>query len=256
MKKITLREGDIFFTAWEQMNLRKRYRLMLLLPFLDDPYARLLALREIAKSKEIYLQLQRATNSAELIVDLFHNGFTWLSAAPKSFAFAEIRAKDWIFTAPDYRLPEGTFGQLVEMDSAFTKYLRTQQESHFDNLLAELYSVKQEGGKSSKLAALAQVPYPYRIDAFRVYSQIRDKVFLSFPNLFPKVDKPSEKTEAKPLDFRKVRDSTPMWHSLLFSLAETPAYQGMHTAKAANMWEALTYLDEKAFEIQKAKEKT
>lgn len=250
----TLLEADIFFCSWEELTSRRRHHLMMLLPFLDDPFARLLALREICKTRDIYRQISRAGNSAELIVDLFHRGFKWLTAPPKSFSFATVQSRGWVFTAPDAHFELITFGQLVEMDSAFTRYLRSAREPEFDNLLSSLYTVTSSGSKHSKAQAIAAIPYPYRIDAFRVYSAVREKVFTSFKHLFPKVKTVSEKKADKPIDFRKVQDSTPMWHSILFSLAESGAYPGMDKAKSANMWEALTYLDEKAFQQEQLRE--
>lgn len=246
--------SDFLFESWSELPVRKRYRLMQLLPFLEDPYARLIALREISRSKADYAYLISAPNSAELIVDLFTRGLSWIYEAPTAFAFAEIPSQGWIFTAPDAQFSEIPFGAFVEMDSAFTRYLRSQDERIFDGLLHELYTVKQSG-KVDLLQAIHRIPYPYRIDAFRIYCRVREKVFTTYKNLFPKVKIQSKKEGNPNLDFRKIEDSTPLWHSLLFALAETPAYPGMHLAKAANLWEALTYLDEKAFQAEQAKKK-
>lgn len=252
---ITLTEREVFFCGWDELPARKRHHLMMLLPFLDDPFAKLLALRLICKKKSTYQTIRRASNSAELVVDLFMHGLKWITAPPISFAYPVIESRGWIFTAPDSMFSEVTFGAFAEMDGRFTRYLGMAKEAEFTQLMAWMYQVTQTS-KGTPEQVLQALPYWYRLDAFRMFARVREKVYTEFKWLFPKASGLSEKEESKPLDFRNVKDSTPMWHSLIFSLAETPAYQGMKTAQSANMWEALTYLDEKAFQLEKSKPKT
>lgn len=246
--------SSLLFTSWDQIPQKGRYRVMMLLPFLSDPYAKILTLREISRSKKDYDLICSLPNSAEIIWEIFTKDLKWLTGHPKDFSFHTLKSKDWTFTAPDARFSEITFGQWVEMEITFNRYIRTQKEAAFDHLLSHLYTVHKEGEKCDKLTALSLLPYPYRLDAFRMYVMIREKVLTSYRHLFPKVRTMSENKKGKPVDFRSIPDNTDMWHSLLFSLAETPAFQGMKTAVSANMWEALTYLDEKAFQAAKARE--
>jgi hypothetical protein len=251
----TIHERDLIYQSFDELPELKRYRVMVLLPFVDDPMARLILLRQICRSRQAYTTITTHPRACEIIVDLFTNSLAWLRAKPKDFTFRHIESQKYWFSVPDARFSEVTFGSLVELDSAFSKYLRTQREDLMNAFLAELYTIDRHG-PGSPAKAIEAIPYPYRLDAFRMYAAIREKVFTSFRWLFPNSSKePSEKEVSKPLDFRKIQDTTPMWHSVLFSLAESPAYQGMHTSKAANMWEALTYLDEKAFQAHKQKEK-
>lgn len=252
---ITLNEREVFFLSWEELPKRKRHYLMMLLPFLEDPYAQLLALRIICKEKSTYQLINSAPNSSELIVELWEKGFQWITAPPKSYSYPEVKVKGWTFATPDVRFESVTFGQWWAMDSLFTRYMRTQKDSLFDRLLAELYTVKVEGTKE-KLEAISFLDYTVRLDAFRVHASVREKVFTHFRWLFPKVKMMSEKADSKPLDFRQIQDSTDLGHSLLFRLAEYPAYQGMKTAQETSMWEAFTYLDQKAFEIEQSKRPT
>lgn len=250
---ITLIEREVFFTAWEELPQRKRHHLMMLLPFMEDPFAKILALQLVCRKKLTYKLITKAPNSAELIVDIFRSGLTWISDPPKSYSYPTVKSQGWIMSPPDVRYSTVTFGQWAELDSLFTRYMRTQKEELFDRFLAELYTVK-ESGRGEKLRAISRLDYTVRIDAFRVHAAVREKVFTHFRWLFPKVKTLSENAEGKPLDFRKIQDSTDLWHSLLFRLAESPAYQGMKTAQDAGLWEALTYLDDKAFQIEQQKE--
>ncbi len=252
---ITLDEREVFFCSWEELPRQRRHHLMMLLPFLEDPFGKILALKLICRKKLTYRLISKAPNAAELIVDIFSQGLPWLSDAPKSYSYPVIKSQGWTFATPDVRYSCVTFGQFAELDSLFTRYMRTQKEELFDRFLGELYTV-QDQGRGEKLKAIARLDYPVRIDAFRVHASVREKVFTHFKWLFPKVKTLSENEPGKPLDFRKIQESTDLWHSLLFRLAESPAYQGMKTAQDAGMWEALTYLDDKAFQIEQSKPKT
>jgi hypothetical protein len=246
--------STLLHSSWSALSPRRRMRLMILLPFLDDPYAKLLALREVCKSKENYLTIQRIPNSPEVIVDLFRHDLQWISQKPTDFTFKLIHSKGWTFSAPDARFSDFTMEELVEMEIRFNEYLRLQRESALDKLMDVIYTPQAESSKTDRLTAISALPYPYRLDAFRMFAVIHEKIHTSFKHLFPNTKVLSEKDKSKPIDFRKIPKTSDWWTSLLFSLAETPAFQGMETAKEANMWEALTYLDEKAFEAKKAQE--
>jgi hypothetical protein len=246
--------SSLTHSSWESLPQKSRYRVMMLLPFLSDPYAKVLTLREISRSKKDYDMICSLPNSAEVIWDIFNKDLKWLTAHPKEFAFQKITSKGWEFSPPDARFSDITFGQWCEMEIAFNRYLRTQKETAFDKVLSHIYTTHKQGSKCDKLTAISLIPYPFRLDAFRMYVMIREKVLTSYRHIFPKVRSVSENKKSKSVDFRSIPDNTDMWHSLLFSLAETPAFQGMKTAFSANMWEALTYLDEKAFQAAKARE--
>jgi hypothetical protein len=239
---------------------------MILLPFLDDPIAKMIMLRQLSRTRKAYNIITKHPNASEIIHDLFDKSLKWLQKKPTEFAFPVVKIGNQTFNLPDSKFSEVTFGQLVELDSLFTRYLRTQRESLLDSFLETLYTIQSPIlNPKSKIpnlkSEISNLPYPYKLDAFRMYAVIREKVFTSFKHLFPRPlsgaegEGTSKKDTKKPLDLRKIADSTPMWHSVLFSLAESPAYQGMHIAKAANMWEALTYLDEKAYQAQREREK-
>jgi hypothetical protein len=227
---------------------------MILLPFLDDPYARLLALREVCKSKKDYITLQTIPDSAQVIVDIFHRELNWITEKPKDFTFKLISCKGWEFTTPDPRFSDFTFEDLVNMEIRFNEYLRLQRESSLDHLIDTIYTPLRESDKTDRLTAISLLPYPYRLDVFRMFAVLHEKIYTSFKHLFPNIKSVSEKDTSKPVDFRKIPKNSDWWTSLLFTLAETPAYPGMDTAKKANMWEALTYLDEKAFQQKKTQD--
>jgi hypothetical protein len=260
----TIQEADILYQSFSELPKSKRYRVMILLPFLDDPVAKVMLVRQLCRDRKAYRILFGHPNAAEIIHDLFDKSLRWLQDKPTGFTFPFFSWGGYRFDLPDDRFSDTTFGTLVELDSLFTRYLRSQKESIMDAFLKELYTVIKTGPAPID-QVLADIPYPYRLDAFRMYAVVREKIFTKFPHLFSGSPSrslsevegkgTSKKTPKTPLNFKKIQDSTPLWHSVLFSLAETPAYQGMKTAKEANMWEALTYLDEKAFQAAKEREK-
>jgi len=267
----TIQESDLFYQSFSELPRERRYHVMILLPFLDDPIAKMIMLRQLSRTRKAYNIITKHPNASEIIHDLFDKSLKWLQKKPTEFAFPVVKIGNQTFNLPDSKFSEVTFGQLVELDSLFTRYLRTQRESLLDSFLETLYTIQSPilnhkseipNLKSPILnpkSKIPNLPYPYKLDAFRMYAVIREKIFTSFKHLFPhsisEAKATSKKDTKKPLDLRKIADSTPMWHSVLFSLAESPAYQGMHIAKAANMWEALTYLDEKAYQAQREREK-
>lgn len=226
---------------------------MILIPFLNNPIAKLLALRIIIKTKKHYLMIQRMKNSAQVIADIFEKELSWITAPPTDYTFHQISHMGWTFSTPSAKYEDITFGEWWELDAYFTKFLKYQKESHLDTFLDVLYDVERSG-KVFKSTVIKSLPYPYRLDAFRIHAVVREKVFSHFKHLFPQKKSESKKTNSEPVDFTKIHDSTELGHSLLFSLADTPAFQGLETAKASNMWEALTYLDDKAFQAMKARE--
>lgn len=238
---------------------------MLLIPFINDPYAKLIILREISRSAKDYKLIQSLPNSAEIVVDIFDRGIDWLTKHPRTFVFPEVKAKGWTFRPPTATFEDLTFEQLVDLEILFNRFLRFEiaaqnsvlvpKQTHFDKFLSVFYHVA-EAGKMDKLKAIATIPYPYRLDAFRMYCGLRDRIFKRFTSLFPHTSNASEKGVSKAIDFSKIPDNTDMWHGLLFVLADSPAFQGMETAKKAPIWDALTYLDEKALQAVKMKEAT
>ncbi len=250
---MTLPESSLLHQSWQSLPPKKRYQLMALLPFIDDPIGKMLILRAIARTTKDYKLIRTLPNSAAVVYDLFKYSLKWITEQPKGFSFPEVKADGWVFTAPGDRFETVTFGQLVELDSYFTRYLRTQREALLSSFLINLYSVSKQG-KTDIQKAVAKIGDPYRLDALRMYGMIREKVFASFIHIFPTPKGTSKKSKQAKVDLRKIQDTTDMWHSVLFSLADSPAFQGMETAKAANMWEALTYLDEKAYQMKKSKE--
>jgi hypothetical protein len=247
-----MHESELLYQSFSELPRDRRYNVMLLIPFLDDPMAKLIMLRQLSRSRKAYNIITTHPNASEIIHDLYDKSLKWIQHKPTEFAFPVVQIENQKFTLPDAKFSEVTFGQLVELDSLFTRYLKSQREHLLDSFLQTLYTI-HNSPLTINHSQLTILPYPYKLDAFRMYCVLREKIFSSFSNLFPPPTV-SKKDPAKPLDFRKIQDSTPMWHSVLFSLAESPAYQGMHIAKAANMWEALTYLDEKAFQAKKERE--
>lgn len=248
-------EPAILHQSWQSLPPKKRYQLMALLPFMDDPMGKLLILRVIARTAGDYRLIRSLPNSSAVVYDLFRYSLKWITEQPKGFSFPEVKAGSWVFHTPTDRFENVSFGQLTELDSYFTRYLRTHSEGLLISFLLNLYKVSK-AGKGDIRTAVSKIGDPYRLDALRMYGMIREKVFTSFFHVFPMPKEQSKKTKNAAIDLRKIQDSTPMWHSVLFSLADTPAFQGLETAKAANMWEALTYLDEKAFQFKKSRENT
>src|SRR5690606_19141316 len=169
-----------------------------------------------------YKLIMTLPNSAADVYDLFKYSLKWITEQPKGFSFPEVKSGGWIFATPGDRFENVTFGQLVELDSYFTRYLRTQREPLFNSFLINLYSVKKEG-KADLQRAVSLVGDPYRLDALRMYGMIRERVFSSFKHIFPTPKGQSKKSKQTAVDLRKIQDTTEMWHSVLFSLADSPA---------------------------------
>jgi len=131
---------------------------MILLPFLDDPYARLMALREVCKSKQHYITLQTIPDSAQVIIDIFHKELNWITDKPTDFTFKLISCKGWEFAAPDPRFSDFTFEDLVNMEIRFNEYLRLQRETSFDHLIDTIYTAVRESDTTDRLTAISLLP--------------------------------------------------------------------------------------------------
>src|SRR5690606_15473989 len=138
-------ESSLLHQSWQSLPPRKRYQLMALLPFMDDPIGKLLILRAIARTTKDYKLIRTLPNSGAVVYDLFKYSLKWITEQPKGFSFPEVKAGGWIFVTPGDRFEKVTFGQLVELDSYFTRYLRTQREHLFNSFLINLYTVSKEG---------------------------------------------------------------------------------------------------------------
>lgn len=169
----------------------------------------------------------------------------------------------WFKQKPLALLKHHTFGMLCRMDSLFSKWAIQEyvdERAHpsmgplgtitvqFQNELIGIIYTNPEAYDETKIEERGKIiggvlKDEHRIVAIATYAHMKKFIIDGAPNLFPQ---PEESEEKKPLTLPV--DSEPMWEKLLFVLAETPAYQGVATAKAAPMYEALNYLEGKAIE--------
>lgn len=174
-----------------------------------------------------------------------------------------------VFQAPDEYMHNRTFEQLVYADSAFTKYLKLEEdlknahppqngsfvsEAAFNEFVAILYTPAETFNSKDidRLSKLARQLKDYEKSLIlHTYANIREYVTKRCPTLFPK---PAGGDAAN----QKVVHSGPMWQALLFDFAETEAFKGYDRARTAYIYDALDYLERKMKQSieQRSKQKT
>lgn len=143
------------------------------------------------------------------------------------------------YRAPKPKLEGMSLWQLIEADAAFSKFLITQDAVDGIMFVKKLYT-PFSGRSRNRLHPSIAVP------AIALnYSANRQWMTETCTELFPPAD---DDTVETPSGSSLSQFTGPLWMSLLFNLADTPAFQGMERAKLAPAMEALLYLNQRARE--------
>jgi hypothetical protein len=265
---------DLFNTAWQDLTTEEIFHAMEAKAHIINAKAKgdpgsaghwyIMLLRALRKNKNAVSKM-----NVEQVVDCVND----ILFSPKSQVDSKKTplAKPWYFfptinhtdfTTPADHLQDRSFAQLMFADSYFSKFFiqdyydkrafppqdpTPMSESYINDMIAVLYVTSDkfnESGiqKNSELISLHIKDYERSV-FLHSYANVKQFIVDGCPNLFIKPENEEEEIKDKP-----PVDSEPMWQDLLFDLSETPAYQGMLTAKKAPIYEALNYLEKKAKE--------
>lgn len=161
-----------------------------------------------------------------------------------------------IFQAPDEYMHDRYFEQLVYADSAFTKYLKQEEdlkhahpsqegsfisEETLNEFVAILYT-RPEEFKSKEITdrarLVSQLKDYEKAVIFHTYANVREYIVHRCPSLFPKPDHQA-------IDTAPVVYTGKMWRTLLFDFSETEAFKGFDRARTAYIYDAMDYLEKK-----------
>lgn len=170
-----------------------------------------------------------------------------------------------IFQAPDEKMHDRNFEQLVYADSAFTKFLIMDREKDptavriLDELIAILYNDPEEFKPehiSDRAKLVADLQDHQKALILATYAHIREYIVERCPNLFPKPNtSPAGEPDQSEGQIEGVQHTGPMWRKLLYCFAETEAFKGYDRARTAKIYDALDYLEQKTIEASELKPK-
>lgn len=258
-----LTASSILYTSYDQIPLRKLRVILQLLPVIRwdvygneaNTYLKNLLLKHLFRSRKVYLQ-----TTPEQRVDLYTFELDWLRELSPKFPIREFTLSGHTFKAPKDGLTNLTIDQLAEADTRLSRYLISERAEYLNTFLACLYSDGSEWSEESIKAnseLLAKLEEWQKVSIIRSFVGSRELLTKSCPHLFPTNPNGGESNsgEAKsPLKGgRGVEDTGPLWDALIYDLASTAGYPGVQTAKKANAWEALSYLNHEIKKTQKRK---
>lgn len=230
-----------------------------LLPFVrwelhDDwmnTYVKNFILKQCFKSIRIF-----KLTTPEQRVDLFTSEIDFLKELTPAFLIPHLKVDGVTFTAPKRGLTDLSIQELAEADTRLSRYLISERQNYLHTFIACLYDDGLELTEDTidiKARSLAKVSESDKVSIIRSFLGSRKLITAQFPEIFPTSSEPT-----KPLNTNrppKVQDTGPMWDALIQELANTKGYQGMDTAKCANAWEALGYLNREMEKNRKQHEK-
>lgn len=171
-----------------------------------------------------------------------------------------------VFQAPDEYMHDRNFEQLVYADSAFTKYLKLEQDlkrAHpsqegsfissetMNEFIAILYTRPEDFRAteiSDRARLMAGLKDHEKAVIFHTYANVREYIVQRCPSLFPKSDNQSQ----APV---QVMYTGKLWRNLLFDFSETEAFKGFDRARTAYIYDALDYMEKKMRESMEQKDK-
>lgn len=243
----TFHTSHILYQSWEELPMRRLTYLLKLLPLIDwknrddwmNIFCKNMALKTIFKDKKLYLR-----TTAEQRVDLIEYETKWLQNPTHRFLVPALFG----IHAPKDGLTDLSIERLAEADIRLTRYLISKRESYLHTFIACLYypdqdfeeEIMQEIGQK-----MSKVQDWQKVSIVRSYMGSRMKLTAKLKHLFPTQAASTKKS------MEKIKDVAPLWESLIHELANTHAYMGMNTAKKANAWEALTYMDSELRKLKK-----
>lgn len=188
-------------------------------------------------------------------VDLYTYELQFLRTLTPRFLLPHIKISGVTFLAPKMGMSNLSIEQLAEADTRLSRYLKTEQASYLHTFLACLYEDGAEFCEevmSYRADLLAKIEESAKVSIIRSYFGSRKLIMQQFPEIFPQ-GKSIKKHNTNMIP--KVEDTGPMWDALIQELANTKGYQGVSTAKKANAWEALGYMNREMIKAQQALEK-
>ena len=247
-----LKASDILFTSWEEIPLRKLNLILQLLPVIrwdvydhwGNTYLKNFLLKQLFRQRKVYLK-----TTPEQRVDLYTVELDWLKELSPKFPLRELKANGRIFTAPKDGLTDLSIEQLSEADTRLSRYLISERSEYLHTFLACLYSdgsAFNEENIKTNAEHLAKLEEWQKVSIIRSFVGSRDLLTKACPELFPVHRRDAEDAEEKGKKNKKAfkaEDTGPLWDALIYDLASTPGYPGVQTAKKANAWEALSYLN-------------
>lgn len=246
-----IKASDILFTTWEDIPLRKLKIILQLLPAIrwdvhgneSNTYLKNFLLKQLFRQRKVYLQ-----TTPEQRVDLYTYELEWLKDLSPKFLFPEIKLDGITLYAPKDGITDLSLEELAEADTRLSRYILSERSEYLNTFLACLYydgSEWSEDRLKTNGQILAKLPEYQKVSIIRSFVGSREMLTKSCPDLFPTSQKDEEAEEKKKKNQKpfKVTDTGPLWDALIYDLASTPGYPGVTTAKKANAWEALTYLN-------------
>jgi hypothetical protein len=268
---------DIFKTRWEELNAKEIIDVISISEKLhqtedkaSQQYGILVIsmLRLLRRDKRMVSKIDE-----EQAVDCFnditffnrnqHGEFLtpWLHFPIPGFNFdsKRFREPEKIGGLPMYNL---IFDQLVYADAAFSNFcvmnheyqkfyskeLKKEMDENVNGLIGVLYTPPEAFDPvnidmhanivSLKLNTLE------RALILHTYANIRNFIMDRCTNLFPRQEEENDLPPAAPVQ------TGPMWMNLRYDLAETEAFKSLQTARKALIYDALDYLDRKAFDLK------
>lgn len=262
--------SDLFITAWQDDHknptlrpqemarvIELRYNLDKAIADHDDVrfgFYAIALLRILRKNKSAVAKI-----TEEQVVDCIHD----LTFIREPWYFFPASGNT-MFVAPDEYMHDRTIEQFAYADSAFTKYLKMEEQfrmahppvdgnymsiATLNEFIAILYTPadqfqpKDIGARGKLVAGLSE---SVKALVFHTYANIREYAMKRCPTLFPKSE---SKGPAEVVYTGK------MWRDLLFDFSETEAFKGYDQARNASMYDALDYLEKKTHEAQQQKDK-
>jgi len=247
-----MKVSDLLYISWKEIPLRKMKLILQILPLIKweaedgeqntwgNTYLKNFLLKQLFKKRSLYLR-----TSPEQRVDLYSQELDWIQKPTHKFLTPSIVLSKIEFFAPKDGLTDLSVEQLAEADTRLSRFMISQRTDYLHSFLACLYSDGSEFNEENILinaAILAKMPEFEQVAIIRSYFGSRQLLTASCPDLFPSHPENTEKNKSKKPSFT-VQDTGPMWNSLIYELSATPGFPGVATAKAANAWEALQYLN-------------
>lgn len=246
-RREAIRVGDLFHTSYESLAPEQFLQLIQLKDIRDKEerpehraFVSTSMLRVVCKNLKRFPDIRQ-----DQLIDCF-DILNFIDEPYTGFIVKSFRHAGKVYAAPARNLDDATFYQVVESDAEFTRYLVTQEEKDLDKFCLKLYRpVDDPGSPAGELDSVAAHTIFYN------YAACRNHFTGIAENLFPPPDNDTDKKETD----RNNIFTGPMWLDLLYSLADTPAFQGIDKAKTANFYEALLYLDKRAKDNREMKER-
>ncbi len=258
MTHILLNTADIVTTSWNQLKAEQAAFVLQMRSKLTDAVTN--EQYEMAgKFKAIlvaYLSKNKITRelTAEQVNDVADD-LKFIYQPWHHFHVTYIKTKYGKLLAPEIKMASLTFWQMVLADAEYSKFLvlnhrKSNGQLHSLNRLIAILYHPELGTFNDDLIDEISVSFPKGLTfdlkylILHTYSNIRKYIVDErCTNLFAAPPDTGSKTY-------KPQYTGKMWQDLLFDLSDTPAFPGLDRAKKARLYDALDYLEKKAFDYK------